>query len=544
MAESSTCADCKIRSGLFNLICEKHSVCNECLQKRAVKQRKEVMKCEACQPVHSSPQLKQVVPSCLYTDAVNKPIDLSSATNKVSLDKEPSILKVDNPDPKLPGIYIFVDDSNIWIAAKQLRSRLKRYKTSEDHRVRIDMGKLADVLADGRTIEQGILYGSEPPPHDTVWNKIREKGFRVKSEHRHILTGKEKKIDTGLVADITATAILTPQDQRTTIIVVTGDADVIPALDKVIEAGNWQIEVYMWDHALSKELKKYAASHPKEVEVTPLDKYFEKLAFTNMQFDISNRDVLRKVKAFSIVFTMKAEAFKNRVPSEKWIKKLESIAQWPFQYYWFESRKRSPTDDLVITFKTDPSAGEFDVAIFLSNVSGSSDSECKLEHVKKVQTFRQYIEQEFKEDPDPELEKFDIALEKVGILGPNDIDTGQDDGRVYVPEEESKWNRVAKKEHPKRQKYSEKCPHGLRCSKGTQCYYQHSEDDKAYFVQRKGGCGNPRRKTRMCKYYKDGKCSKSKKDCDHAHGEDDAYCLECQCEGHFEHNCQNKNSSN
>ena len=37
----------------------------------------------------------------------------------------------------------------------------------------------------------------------------------------------------------------------------------------------------MWDHAISKKLKRFAEEHRKKVEVTPLDKYLDKLAFTN-----------------------------------------------------------------------------------------------------------------------------------------------------------------------------------------------------------------------------------------------------------------------
>ena len=70
---------------------------------------------------------------------------------------------------------MFVDDSNIWIAAKELVSKTRKYKTGEDHRVRIDMGKLADVLANGRQVHSAILYGSEPPPIDTVWEKSATK---------------------------------------------------------------------------------------------------------------------------------------------------------------------------------------------------------------------------------------------------------------------------------------------------------------------------------------------------------------------------------
>ena len=79
--------------------------------------------------------------------------------------------------------------------------------------------------------------------------------------------------------------------------------------------------------------------------------------------------------------------FKNHIPSKKWINEVESIAQWPVQYYyWFESRKRGSTDDLVIIFKQDPRAGEFDVINILSNIllpDDSSDQECRLRFVLK-----------------------------------------------------------------------------------------------------------------------------------------------------------------
>ena len=45
-------------------------------------------------------------------------------------------------------IWIFVDDSNIWITAKKLAA--KKMKTKEDHRVRIDVGRLTDVVAKRR----------------------------------------------------------------------------------------------------------------------------------------------------------------------------------------------------------------------------------------------------------------------------------------------------------------------------------------------------------------------------------------------------------
>ena len=37
----------------------------------------------------------------------------------------------------------------------------------------LKLGKLTDLVADKRPVAQGFLYGSEPPPVDTVWEKIK-----------------------------------------------------------------------------------------------------------------------------------------------------------------------------------------------------------------------------------------------------------------------------------------------------------------------------------------------------------------------------------
>ena len=163
-------------------------------------------------------------------------------------------------------------------------------------------------------MEQGIciLYGSEPPPIDTVWKKIEEKaGWTVKSKHRDMITGKEKQIDTNLVADVIATAIHTPVEERTTIVLVTGDANVLPALEKVLEEKQWSVEVYIWMDALSKQLY-CGAKNQGRVQVLPLDSYLDHLVFTDMKFSVSNRDyLLCTVTAHGVVFTMEAKAFKR-----------------------------------------------------------------------------------------------------------------------------------------------------------------------------------------------------------------------------------------
>ena len=71
-----------------------------------------------------------------------------------------------------PPIWIYVDNSNIWIGAKYLASKEKGFKSSKDHRVRISIGNLTDVVAKSREVRKGTLYGSEPPKIDSVFESM------------------------------------------------------------------------------------------------------------------------------------------------------------------------------------------------------------------------------------------------------------------------------------------------------------------------------------------------------------------------------------
>ena len=240
MAAPVTCLDCGCPGGQIDLTCKRHKVCQQCFQKKRAR-----------------------LPS-------SDMFECSNETHDVDVDAEVS---------ENPPIWIFVDDSNIWIEAKALASRTKHFKTGEDHRVRIDIGKLTDVVAAGRPVAEGILYGSEPPPVDSVWEKIRQQGWKVTPKKRSLITYKEKQLDTQIVADITEMACITPREERTTIVVITGDADVIPAIEKVQKYEGWTVEVYMWKHALSASLGRLRG---RDVQVHQLDDHLEEVTFTNM----------------------------------------------------------------------------------------------------------------------------------------------------------------------------------------------------------------------------------------------------------------------
>ena len=550
--------------------CKRHYICNlKCISARVL-DGSDVLLCKECSedtvteklepPLQGEPS--EVKPACRGSSARfaagSSKEDSEALVNKTPKSYKDALVcgtervqtKVRNTLDKkrraedLPGIYIFVDDSNIWIEAKKLQSQVKNFKTGEDHRIRIDVGRLADVVAGTRRIVKGTLYGSEPPPIDTVWEKIRQKGWTVKTDKRSTLTGREKKVDARLVADTTALAIRTPVEERSTIILVTGDADALPAIEIAIEE-RWMVEIYMWKRAMSRELEEYANKQSKRVQTKYLDHFLNRVSFTHMRFDISNEYLRPLVNAYGVVFTMEHNAFRNDVPTRHWFNQVESIAQWPFQYYWFTKQEQKRTDHLVIVFRPDKVAKkEFDVAQFLEHIQIDTAEDCEQKYrlplTLNVRPFRQFIEEEFKRE-DSELESVNAALEQVGIYNDDDVHDGCENESVYESDPAKDFTTCLRKSgsKPFKQKYSEYCPLKFNCKYGTGCQYKHTDEEKTYFKGRKQGKGNPLRKVKQCTK---ANCTKPN-ECDYAHGPEDAWCLNCVQGGHFTEDCTKKSCS-
>lgn len=491
MATPCVCIDCN-QPGPIKLSCKSHFICGSCVVDRQNKEpgvnplacRLSACRLEVAPPVSSCEELEQAV-------------------------------------------WIYVDDSNIWIEAKKLASKKKGFKTPEDHRVRIEIGVLTDVVAAGRRVAQGFLYGSEPPAIDSVWKKIQQKGWCVdkkKKSHK----GKEKMVDAQLVADVTEKACTTPEEKRTTIILITGDADAIPAINKVLEYRGWKIEVYMWEHSMSSELKKL--SKESNAKISYLDDVLSQVTFTNMKFNSEDKYLLRKMKAYGVVINLEQHAFPYHVPTKAWCDELESIAQWPFQYYWIEDTLECDTEDLVTVFKKDKS-GEFDVTEFIESLR-----EHPLPYMQSAKAYLEYSHEK--------SGQFRCAFNAVGRFSFDVSCEGSDNEALYVCDKATDpWVLVERKSKPRRrsQKYSDPCPYKCHCSKGINCFYKHTEEEKSFFHKNMGK-GTPVRKVKPCLFHPH--CKKLPQDCHYAHGESDAWCLMCkQYAGHFTENCHLRENS-
>lgn len=68
------------------------------------------------------------------------------------------------------------------------------------------MGKLIALLLNDRLLLRCIIYGSEPPSHDTFWKMYEKFGAEVFTFPRSKMTGGEKRVDAQLSSDMVKTA--------------------------------------------------------------------------------------------------------------------------------------------------------------------------------------------------------------------------------------------------------------------------------------------------------------------------------------------------
>ena len=210
----------------------------------------------------------------------------------------------------------------MWIEAKKLAAKEGNFKCVEDPRLRMDMGKVAEFVAKGREIACHNLYGSEPPPVDTVWEKIKQCGWKVKLSKRSFYTNKEKQVDHKIVKDITA-LVSDRSVAKGTIILVSGDADLIPAIEEGLSK-KWSFEIWMWASGISNALKRLEEEHPESLKIGLLDLHLQDVSFTHLE--------LLSKKQLSSAQNSRTAVIKNFEENEGWQKDLTEKLRWPFQF--------------------------------------------------------------------------------------------------------------------------------------------------------------------------------------------------------------------
>ena len=153
-------------------------------------------------------------------------------------------------------VMVFLDGSNLFWGRNQYN---KENKTD----LRIDYRKLIDHLVGGRQIVRATYYCSKPiPPRETqirFIDYLRKSGIQViEKELRtrtNLATGEtksvEKGVDVALAIDLLGMAWEGAYDDA---IVISGDADYVGAIDKVMSKGK-NVEIASYRQSCSRELR-------------------------------------------------------------------------------------------------------------------------------------------------------------------------------------------------------------------------------------------------------------------------------------------------
>jgi len=159
---------------------------------------------------------------------------------------------MDRKEAKGIGVHVFVDNTNVFTEGQRASSiRLGKSPRYLDKYYVLDYGKLLYVVMERDTrflAAIPCMYGSEPPPNDTVWERVRSEGFDLKVFQRNFF-GKEKRVDMEMGLDIQK---MTWECEKPGICcIVAGDEDYVSVVERLHEA-KWKVEVWFWNNASGK----------------------------------------------------------------------------------------------------------------------------------------------------------------------------------------------------------------------------------------------------------------------------------------------------
>ena len=167
-------------------------------------------------------------------------------------------------------VFTFIDNSNIWIEGKRIARVQYAYDPGQVFRLRLDYGKLLEVVREGRPVGGTVLVGSRPPVADSLWAKLKTMGIEPRIFSRSVHSGREKGVDAELVNAVRD--VLEDNPKPASIALVAGDGDYVSTIERCVKRG-WSVELYFWSNA-SRALRSVAG-----VRFIELDQYLPTISF-------------------------------------------------------------------------------------------------------------------------------------------------------------------------------------------------------------------------------------------------------------------------
>lgn len=176
-------------------------------------------------------------------------------------------------------VFLFVDNSNIFISAKD--EAFRREGRPAKDQVRLQFDSLLQLALAGRELASAFVVGSIPPEQRAVWVRL-EAATGVKPElyERGASSGGEQGLDQCL--QVHMLRAISDSHEPQIAVLMTGDgagyddgvgfhADM-----ERMHAAGWGVEVLSWQKHCRRALREWATANGVFV---PLDDYYESVTF-------------------------------------------------------------------------------------------------------------------------------------------------------------------------------------------------------------------------------------------------------------------------
>ena len=195
-----------------------------------------------------------------------------------------------------PRVFLFVDNSNIIIAAKEVA--LQREGRAAKESVRIQFDALHQLALAGRVIAKAFVVGSMPPEQRAVWERLTAAtGIVPELYERGSVSGGEQGLDQCLQVHMLRAMADNAEPQVAVLLTGDGagydDGVGFHADMARMHTAGWGIEVLSWRRSCRRALMEWATAHGRFI---PLDDYYEAITFVeggrrSGRLDLSSRAV-------------------------------------------------------------------------------------------------------------------------------------------------------------------------------------------------------------------------------------------------------------
>lgn len=177
-------------------------------------------------------------------------------------------------------VHLFVDNSNIYISAKNVARR--REGEAARHQIRLDFENMVKLALAGREVGSVAVLGSIPPEERAVWERLEEAtGVKPELYERGKVSGEEQGLDQCLQVHMLRAMADSPTEPQVAVL-MTGDGKGYDEgvgfhadLERMHQAG-WGIEVISWRESCKRTLRDWVTVNGVFIE---LDEYYNAVTF-------------------------------------------------------------------------------------------------------------------------------------------------------------------------------------------------------------------------------------------------------------------------